>query len=137
MTGLAAQAVTRYVGTYHGQPDQVRRLRAVVARHLEDCPVKDDALLIVSEICTNAVLHSESAGEFFTVRCELFPGHIWIECEDLGGPWHFGQPDARPHGLDIVEALAGPDNCGAEVTRDGDRVVWVRLDYTPTARPLP
>jgi hypothetical protein len=34
-------------------------------------------------------------GQSFTIRCQASPGHLRIEVEDLGGPWH-----ARPaHGL--------------------------------------
>jgi len=58
-------------------------VRAAVARYLDGCPVADDAVLVVSEIAANAVLHSQSSGEFFTVRCELYPDYVWVECEDL------------------------------------------------------
>ena len=56
---------------------------------------------------------------------------MWVEAEDLGGPWHFRQPDGRPHGLDLVEALTGPDGWGVETTTGGGRVVWARLDLPP------
>ncbi len=126
MTTTAA-AATYYTGTYHGRPDQARRVRAAVAGHLAGCPAADDAILIVSELASNAIVHSNSAGEFFTVRVEVYPGYVWIECEDRGGAWHCKPQDDRPHGLDIIEALAGPDNWGTETTGDGDRVVWARL----------
>jgi len=125
--GMAATA-TMYAGTFRGTPDQVRRVRTAVAGYLDGCPAADDAVLVVSEIASNSVLHSRSSCEFFTVRCELYPDYVWVECEDLGGPWQCGQPDGRPHGLDVVEALAGPDGWGTEETSDGNRVVWVRLD---------
>ena len=86
-------AVTRYTGTYPGRADQVHHLRRAVARHLAGCPVADDAVLIVSELASNAILHSASRGEFFTVRAELHPGCVWVEAEDLGGCWQRGQPD--------------------------------------------
>ena len=46
--------------------------------------------------------------------------------QDSGGPWRRRQPDGRPHGLDIVEALTGPDGWGTETT-SGGRIVWARL----------
>lgn len=79
-------------------------------------------------------MHSASRDEFFTVRCQADPGYIWIEVEDLGGPWPLAQPDGRPHGLDIISALAGPDNWGAGTTSDGDRIVWARLDLPGESR---
>ena len=128
MSSAAAQAATRYQRTFHGQADQVARVRREIAAHLAGCPAADDAILIVSEIVSNAIVHSASNGESFTVRCETFRDYVSIECEDLGGPWHCPRPDGRPHGLDIIEALTGPDNWGTENTGSGSRIVWARLD---------
>jgi serine/threonine-protein kinase RsbW len=122
--------VTSYTGTYPGRADQVREVRRAVARHLADCAAVDDATLIVSELAANAIVHSASRGQFFTVRAELYPGYVWVEAEDLGGPWRHSQPDGRPHGLDIIGALTGPDGWGVENTTEGGRVVWARLDLT-------
>jgi anti-sigma regulatory factor (Ser/Thr protein kinase) len=106
----------------------VQDARRAVARHLAGCPVLDDLVLIVSELASNAILHSASRGEFFTVRAELHADYVWVEAEDLGGPWRSRQHDDRPHGLDVVEALTGPDGWGTESAGDGGRVVWARLD---------
>ena len=38
-------------------------------------------------------------------------------------------PDDRPHGLDIIEALAGPGNWGTETTGDGGRIAWAQLAW--------
>jgi hypothetical protein len=47
--------------------------------------------------------------------------------EDGGGPWRDGLlDDGRPHGFDVVAAIAGAGNWGI----DGDdrgRVAWARL----------
>jgi hypothetical protein len=128
MTSTAAPTVTRYQRTFHGRADQVSHVRADITRHLGNCPAACDAVLIASEFAANAVIHSGSAGEFFTVRCERHAGYVWVEVEDLGGPWQRKPPGDRPHGLDIISALAGPGNWGTETTSDGDRVVWARLD---------
>jgi len=106
----------------------VRHVRRAVARHLAGCPAVDDAVLIASELAANAILFSRSRTGHFTVRAELHPDHVRVEVEDLGGPWRRRQPDSRPHGLDLVEALIGPDGWGVETTTDGGRVVWARLD---------
>ena len=135
MSSAAAQADTRYQRTFHGRADQVAWVRREIAAHLGSCPAADDAVLIASELAANAVVHSASAGEFFTVRCDARPGYLWIEVEDLGGPWQLSQPDDRPHGMDVISALAGPGNWGADTTSDGDRIVWVRLDLP--GEPIP
>jgi len=119
---------TCYTGIYPGRADQVSHVRRAMSRHLAGCPAADDAILVVSELASNAVVHSSSQGQFFTVRAERHPGYIWVEAEDLGGPWRCRRRDGRPHGLDVVEALTGPDGWGVETTTGGRRVVWARLD---------
>ncbi len=122
---------TCYVGIYPGLPDQVSHVRSAVARHLAGCPAASDAILVLSELAANAIVHSASRGQLFTVRAELHPDHVRVEAEDLGGPWRRSQPDGRPQGLDVVEALTGPDGWGVEATTDGGRIVWARLDLMP------
>jgi anti-sigma regulatory factor (Ser/Thr protein kinase) len=120
-------------------PAQVREARRALARILDGHPAADDAVLCVSELATNSVLHSESRqpGGTFTVRAEVYEGdYLWIEVEDNGGPWDTRPDDYdRPHGLAIVGALASAWGI------DGDyrtRVVWARLDVpTPDGQPHP
>ncbi len=130
--GQAAEPAARYQQTFHGRADQVARVRREIAAHLDGCPAAADAVLIASELAANSVRHSASAGGFFTVRAELFHDYLWLECEDLGGPWHPRPADDRPHGLDIIEALTGPGNWGTETTSNGDRIVWARLGLPRT-----
>jgi hypothetical protein len=130
--GHAAETRTararEYAGTFHGNPDQVRQARYQVAMHLAGCPAADDVIMIVSELATNAVLHSGSAGRHFTVRAELFRDYVRVECEDLGGQWQGKAGQDRPHGLSIISALAGRDNWGIDGDSTG-RVVWARLAW--------
>jgi anti-sigma regulatory factor (Ser/Thr protein kinase) len=62
--------------SYPGQPDQVAQARAHLAYALHDCPVADDAVLLLSEICTNAVCHSDSRrpGGYIVVHVKAHPG---------------------------------------------------------------
>jgi anti-sigma regulatory factor (Ser/Thr protein kinase) len=119
---------TKHAGTYPGQTDQVSHARHAMAKYLADCPAADDALLVASELTSNAIVHSASRGAFFTIRAEVRADHVRIEVEDLGGPWHRKRRDDRPHGLDVVEALTGPTGWGVKNLSDGHRVVWARLD---------
>ena len=69
--------------------DQVQVARAFLAAMLAGCPAASDAVLCVSELATNAVLHSASRnpGGTFTVRAAVFDDCVRIEVEDNGGAW--------------------------------------------------
>jgi serine/threonine-protein kinase RsbW len=121
-------AATRHAATYPWRADQLHYVRSAVASNLAGCAVADNAVLIASELAANAILHSRSRAGHFTVRTELHPDHFRLEAEDFGGPWRRRQPDGRPHGLDMVEVLTGPDGWGTETTTGGGRIVWARLD---------
>jgi len=128
-TDPAAEPVTRYQRTFHGRADQVQQVRHEIAGYLGTCPVADDIILIADELAANAVMHTQSRGSTFTVRCHASPGQVRIEVEDLGGPWRRRNPGDRPHGLDIVQALTGPDAWGIHPAGTGGRTVWARLTW--------
>jgi hypothetical protein len=66
----------RCARTYTATPDQVRQARAFLRGALKCCPMADDAVLLISELCTNAVQHSDSRrpGGTFTVYAEVYEG---------------------------------------------------------------
>lgn len=64
-------AARSYHQVFQGQPDQVSQVRHAVGQHVRDTPVADDVILIVSELASNAVLHSKSRNEIFAVACEV------------------------------------------------------------------
>jgi len=118
-----------YQGTFAGRADEATRVRREIAGYLGDCPATADIVLIAHELAANAIVHSLSRGGSFAVRCELSPGSARVEVEDMGGPWRTRTPDDRPHGLDIVEMLTGPDGWGAKQTPGGTRIVWATLQW--------
>jgi anti-sigma regulatory factor (Ser/Thr protein kinase) len=124
----AATGTRRYTGTYPADPAQVRHARAALAELLRGCSRADDAILIASEFATNSVVHSASRdGGEFILRAEVHQDHVRIEVEDAGGPWPVGpHDDGRPHGLDVVDAIAGPPNWGLD-GGTGGRTAWARL----------
>jgi anti-sigma regulatory factor (Ser/Thr protein kinase) len=125
----AHDQATRFQRTFCGRTDQVSQVRRDIAAYLENCPAADDLILIADELAANAILHTQSRGASFTVRCQLSPRAARIEVEDLGGPWRPRQPGDRPHGLDIIAALTGPDAWGTQATGTGGRTVWARLTW--------
>jgi anti-sigma regulatory factor (Ser/Thr protein kinase) len=125
----AHDQATRFQRTFHGRTDQVGQVRRDIAAHLHNCPAAADLILIADELAANAILHTQSRGRSFTVRCQLTPHAARIEVEDLGGPWRPRNPGDRPHGLDIVQALTGPDQWGTRATGSGGRTVWATLTW--------
>ena len=114
MTTTAAAAGTRrHTGTYPAEPRQIGVARAALAGWLGGGP-QVEAILVASEFATNAVLHSASRhGGAFTLRAEAGQDRLRIEVEDAGGPWRDRLlDDGRPHGFDVVAAIAGAGNWG-------------------------
>ena len=129
MTTTATAAGTRrHTGTYRAEPGQVRLARAALAGWLGGSPQADEAILVVSEFATNSVLHSASRhGGVFTLRVEISQDCLRLEVEDAGGPWRAGvRDDGRPHGFDVVTAIAGSENWNIDGDSRG-RTAWARL----------
>jgi serine/threonine-protein kinase RsbW len=116
--------------TYRGRPEHVRQVRTDARGLLAGCPAADEVILCLSELATNAVLHSNSRGPggTFTVRIGSRPGaDIRIEVEDDGGPWLAPAPDpGGGRGLDIIGTLAAE---WGVATGPAGRTVWARFDW--------
>ena len=122
---------------YPGTARQLRHVRRAFRDFLGGCPVADDAICLLSELCANAVVHSDSGqiGGTFTVRVQhVVNEYVRAEVEDQGSDWH-GELSAaatRPHGLYLLLKLASA--CGVErISRV--HLVWFRLDYPHGTRP--
>lgn len=140
MPAVAMCRGTHYARTYPAAPDQVgavrRDFREFHRRVLDD-ETLDTAVLLVSELTANAVLHSGS--ERVTVHADLRQHYLVVEVLDEGGrPWCPAPADSdHPHGLEIVETLAlewGMEEisgAGADVVGGGaspGRMVWASLN---------
>jgi anti-sigma regulatory factor (Ser/Thr protein kinase) len=70
-------------------PEQVREARQFLSAILDDGPAADDAILCLSELATNATVHSRSREPdgHFHVRVQLHGKHLRVEVSDQGGPW--------------------------------------------------
>jgi anti-sigma regulatory factor (Ser/Thr protein kinase) len=116
---------------FPGRADQVRLARTFVRRVLVGCPVLNEAMLICSELSSNAIQHSASGrpGGSFTVRADVREGeYVWIGIEDQGGRWTTGKhTEERGRGLVVVDKLAA----GWDVQGDDTgRVICALLGWT-------
>lgn len=118
---------------FPGLPSQVKHARRFVARCLAELPESDTAILLTSEVVTNAVIHSASGkdGGKFDIAVMVGTDLVRIEIGDSGGtgvpvPQERDAFDIADHGrgLDLVEALS--QRWGTS-ERDYGRVVWFEL----------
>jgi two-component sensor histidine kinase len=86
-------------------------------------PRYDDVVLLVSELVTNSVRHSDTDG--IDVKVQSIDGHIRVEVSDDGPGFTPESPRGDGMGLMLVEKLA--DKWGLT---SGDKfTVWVELSH--------
>ena len=117
---------------FAGSGDQVGRARRFVAQVLGGCPVIDDAVLLTSELVTNAITHTASGqGGKVTVTVYRASTRLRVEVRDDGSdqaPVVSSCDEVRDsgYGLGLVEMVAhrwghhGGRRC---------RVVWFMLEW--------
>ncbi|MGW7367171.1 ATP-binding protein [Streptomyces sp. NPDC054841] len=94
--------------------------------------VRDDVLLCVSELATNALLHGVPPGRGYLLRLWRYEGTLRVEVHDSGD----GHPDVREpdgesgRGLLLVAAVADKWGVGE---REPGKVVW--CEFGVSARP--
>jgi len=90
-------------------PAQVREARQFLSAILDGLPTADDAILCLSELAANAVIHSRSREPegHFRVRVQLHGSHLRVEVSDQGGPWAQSSfsDERNGRGLLIVDQL--------------------------------
>ena len=113
-------------------PAHVRDARRFLATILDGHPKAGDSLLCLSELATNAVVHSRSRhpGGSFTVRVHLDSRHLRVEVCDQGGPWHAptqaNVDEEKGRGLQIVRQVATRWGCEGH-SRTG-WTVWFEIE---------
>ncbi len=117
--------------TFPATAAQVGEARQFLSAILDGAADADDAVLCVSELATNATLHSRSRepGGKFTLRVERGEDRLRVEVRDDGGAWTWPPPDSagvHGRGLLIISELASAWG------RAGDAVtgwtVWFELE---------
>jgi anti-sigma regulatory factor (Ser/Thr protein kinase) len=128
--------MTYWSRTFPGYSRRVRDVRRFVTDVLTDCPVAEDAELIVSELATNAIQHSRSGqlGGAFHVRVIRCAQTCRVEVIDQGttGLPHadHDQADTDEHGRGLFIVAALSNRWGSRTT-PGRHTVWYELDWKP------
>ncbi|WP_075737708.1 ATP-binding protein [Streptomyces acidiscabies] len=108
--------------------------RALNAWHIP-ADSRDTAALVVSELFTNAVTHTNTR----TVTCVLAATehHVLVQVEDHGTEpsapalQHADPQEERGRGLLLVEAVSQSWGATSPDSRAGGRVVWAMLNTAP------
>ena len=136
ITAPAIASPLRSSITLPATASQVAESRRFVASLISDPTLAANAVLCLSEVATNAVIHSNSrrVGGRFTVSAQRTgDGHLRIEVEDQGGRWmERAKPDGQQHlGLMVVRRLASA--WGIESDGCHHRMVWFELRPVPAS----
>lgn len=120
-----------------GTPESAGAARQLASELLGDGhPAAEAVMLVISELVTNAIVHSRSGAPGGTVTVALCPGPagVLVQVRDDGGPCEpriagLAAADTangaeRGYGLLLVEALA--DSWGTFASPDG-RITWCRV----------
>ncbi|MEE1755778.1 ATP-binding protein [Streptomyces sp. SP18CS02] len=99
--------------------------------------IEDAALLVLSELLTNAVRHARVTGRQVETRFRRVPGGLRIEVHDASESRpEMGLPDADAvggRGLPLVDVLA--DKWGVCERQGPGKVVWAELTPEETVTP--
>ena len=134
--GMTAATVIRpRRRVFPGATGQVGRARLFVGDVLDGCPVADDAVLLTSELVTNAIAHTAS-GEGGKVIVTVYRAdtRVRVEVQDDGSGQApvvhpVGEARESGFGLELVELIADRwGHCGGRRSR----VVWFMLEWKTT-----
>jgi anti-sigma regulatory factor (Ser/Thr protein kinase) len=98
--------------TFPGRVDQVACAREFVKTIVGRCPVRDEAVLLTSELCTNTLQHTASGrGGTFEVTVHRAPQSLRVEVRDDGSETipavrNFGKLAEDGRGLELVQLIA-------------------------------
>jgi len=132
---LPGSYAVRVRRTFPGRPDQVASVRNFVRFVLCPVPVVDEAVLLASELATNAVIHTASGqGGTFDVAVSRYPSAVRLAVHDAGSH-QVPMPRPRDHltegsrGLGLVNLMADRRRHSADM--DG-RSVFFELCWQPS-----
>ena len=119
---------------FPGATGQVARARLFVGDVLDGCPAADNAILLTSELVTNAIAHTAS-GRSGKVMVTVYRAdtRVRIDVKDDGSDQApvvhpVGEARESGFGLELVELMA---DCWGHCGGRRGRVVWFMLEWKP------
>jgi serine/threonine-protein kinase RsbW len=126
--------------TFRGTPASVPEARRLVAELLLGCPAREVLMTCVSELCANAIEHTDSGnGGVFIVEVDLSrPGVARIAVTDEGGPSlpAAGSGDLMAEGGRGLAMIAACTNRWGYADAHPGRTVWAESCW-PVPVPTP
>jgi anti-sigma regulatory factor (Ser/Thr protein kinase) len=119
---------------FPGSGDQVARARLFVGQVLGGCPAADDAVLLTSELVTNAITHTASGtGGKVVVTVYRADTRVRVEVRDDGSDQvpavcTYDKAEESGYGLGLVELIA---HCWGYRGGQRGRIVWFMLEWKP------
>ena len=118
-----------YASTFPGRADQLSQVRRDITAYLHNCPAADDLILIADELAANAILHTQSRGATFTVRCQLSPAPPGSRSKTSAAPGGPATPATGPTGWTSSPPSPARTQWGTQPAGTGGRTVWARLTW--------
>lgn len=124
---VVATSPLSITATLPGMPSSVPVARRLVRDAVPGCPRADDLVVAVSELVTNAIVHSRSGrGGSFTMQVRTAPDWARVEITDEG-PAPGGTSKRNGWGLEIVSGVT--DKSAAVIHADGCRTAWCEVTW--------
>jgi anti-sigma regulatory factor (Ser/Thr protein kinase) len=115
--------------SFPAAPEQAGEARRFLTAVLDGHPA-EDAILCLSELVTNATIHSRSRqpGGCLTVRVQRRDDHLRVEVCDQSGPWtETAHEDGQTgRGLLIVDRLASTWGCSGNA--ETGWITWFEME---------
>jgi serine/threonine-protein kinase RsbW len=134
------QPTRLWTRTFRGTPASVPEARWSVGELLTGCPAREVLMICASELCANAIAHTDSGhGGVFIVEVDLpRPGVARIAVTDEGGPSlpAAGSPDLMAEGGRGLAMVAACTNRWGYADAHPGRTVWAEACW-PVLVPSP
>src|SRR4051794_35578821 len=124
---VIAPGTADLTATLPGTPAAVAIARRLAREALTGCPRVDDLVLAVSELASNAIIHSASGQDgTFALRIRTAPRWARVGVTDQGPA---ANPPTARNGWGLAIVADVTDRTGATIRPDGSRLAWAEVTW--------